>query len=266
MGLTVVVGQGAVGRTLVLAEERAGRDVFVLDRGEDTLGRVPELVLLAVPEDAIAVAARETAAPIVGPGTLVAHLNGALGPEALTAAQERGALIVAMHPVMQFEGTIIDVERLRDARVSLAGSDEARAAAQRVVERWGATPVVIPDRADRANYHLALALASSHVAALLGWAEELLGPFFGLSAREVAADMAAHAVEMVRVRGANQALTGAVARGDVATVERHLEALPPSQRARYAGLLETVIAIAVKHRRLGPQAAEDLRALSARHR
>ena len=266
MGLTVVVGRGPAGRALTLAEEHCGREVYVLGRGEDSLGRAPELIVLAVPDDAIAESARNIALPIAGPGTLVVHLSGALGPEVLAEVEATGAQVAAVHPVLQFQGNADDLERLRGATVTVAGSEDARHAAAQVIQRWGGRVVPLPYIVDRARYHLALALASNHLTAVLAWAEELLKPAFGAETRELTADMAAHAVEMFRASGAMKSLTGPVVRGDIATVERHFAALEPAERVRYAGLLEPVIAVAEQSGRLAPESADALRALVARHR
>ncbi len=266
MGLTVVVGCGPAGRALTLAEEHLGREVFVLGRGEDTLGRTPELIVLAVPDDAIAEAAREIALPIAGPGTLVVHLSGALGPEVLAEVGVTGAEFAAIHPVLQFRGNAEDIERLRSATITVAGDENARHTAARVIQRWGGRVVPLPYIVDRARYHLALALASNHVTAVLAWAEELLKPAFDDDARDLTAEMAAQAVDLYRASGAQQALTGPVVRGDLATVERHFAALEPAERVRYAGLLEPVIAVAEQSGRLAPESADALRALVARHR
>ena len=79
-------------------------------------------------------------------------------------------------------------------------------------------------------------IASNHLVALLGQA--------GRVAAEVGVPLDAYldlvrgTVENVAELGPAGALTGPASRGDVATIERHLAAIPPEERDAYAALME----------------------------
>jgi len=81
------------------------------------------------------------------------------------------------------------------------------------------------------RYHAAAVVASNHLVGLLGQVERMaagigvpLGAYLALAAGSLA---------NVERLGPAAALTGPVRRGDWATVERHLAALPTDERAAY---------------------------------
>ena len=145
-----VIGAGRVGTVLGAALERAGHQVMavsaVSDRSLERAGRLlpgavvmrpPELLaavdlaLLTVPDDALpglvsGLAATE--APLAG--RLMAHTSGRHGIAVLEPATVRGALPLALHPVMTFTGRPDDLDRLTGISfgVTAPGAAAARGA------------------------------------------------------------------------------------------------------------------------------------------
>lgn len=285
MSRTLVLGPGRVGRALALAHRRAGEEVLLVGtkpgpwqawaaehgigatlRLRDGAAPKPRLVLIAVPDRAIAEAAADCAREIPCDGTLIVHVSGMHDVNVLQAAALEGGFTAAMHPVMQFAEPERDLEMLRHAIVTITASPNAREETLKIAATWGARPVRLKADVDRRRYHLGLALASNHITALLAWAEELLRPAFGDEAWSVVDAMASQAMGAARAQGPAAALTGPVARGDVATVREHLAGLSEEERHRYAGLLDVVLNLAVKSERLDPDAERELRELAERHR
>ena len=79
-------------------------------------------------------------------------------------------------------------------------------------------------------------MASNHVVALMGQVDRIAAAA-GVPG-EAYLQLAAGALANVAELGAAAALTGPVARGDWATVARHLEAIDPSERPAYLALAE----------------------------
>jgi predicted short-subunit dehydrogenase-like oxidoreductase (DUF2520 family) len=88
--------------------------------------------------------------------------------------------------------------------------------------------------ADRPLYHAAAVVASNHIVVLLAQVERLAGAA-GVP-MEAYLDLLRATVENVGEVGAVAALTGPAARGDTATILRHLEALPEAERPLYEAL------------------------------
>ena len=167
----------------------------------------PELVLLCVPDRAIAEVAAATP-----PGPWVAHVSGATPLTALDPHERR----FSMHPLQSFSRAC-GPEQLDGAYAAVtAESETAREIGFRLAEMLGLRPFELGDRS-RATYHAGAAFASNYLVTLRALAGSLLE----------AAGAPPEALDplMRGVIDGGFELTGPIARGDWETVERHLEAI-----------------------------------------
>jgi predicted short-subunit dehydrogenase-like oxidoreductase (DUF2520 family) len=112
---------------------------------------------------------------------------------------------------------------LRGAGCAVDGTTpRAVAAAEALAERLGMLPTRVAE-ADRAAYHAAASIASNFLVTLEGAAERLAATA-GVD-RALLAPLVRAAVENWAERGAAEALTGPIARGDTATVARQRAAV-----------------------------------------
>ncbi|HVX23065.1 MAG TPA: DUF2520 domain-containing protein [Acidimicrobiales bacterium] len=217
------VGPGRAGRSLSAALAAAGwRVVGFVGRHDDvsTAADGVDVLVLATPDDAVAAVA---AAVRPRPDTVVLHLSGSLGLDVLAPHRRRAAL----HPLVPLPNPHDGARRLAaGATFAVAGDPVAR----RMAEALGGRVVEVAD-ADRAAYHAAAAIAANHVVALLGQVERVAATA-GLPL-DAFLDLTRAAVDDVARLGPRRALTGPAARGDWATLARHLDALPPEERAGY---------------------------------
>ena len=207
-----VIGSGRVGSAV--AARLRERGVSVGDDG-------PELVLLCVPDTAIA----EVAAGVpVGPW--VAHVSGAT-PLADLAPHVRR---FSVHPLQTFTRAR-GPEQLDGAWAAVtAESDEARSAGRQLAETLGLRPFDLED-SQRTLYHAGAVFASNYVVALeraaallfesAGAPPEALVPF------------------MQRTIENGFELTGPISRGDWPTVEAHKAAIR-ARRPELENLYETL--------------------------
>jgi predicted short-subunit dehydrogenase-like oxidoreductase (DUF2520 family) len=242
--LTVgVIGAGRVGTALGVALARAGHDVVAFsgvsqESRQRAAGRLPgavlaepqevaaraELVLLAVPDDALpglVVGLAATGAELAG--RLLVHPSGRYGISVLEPAVRRGALPLALHPVMTFTGRPDDTDRLDGVSFGVTAPPELRTVAEALVIEMGGEPVFIAE-ADRALYHAALASAANHLVALVAEAADLLRAAGAANPGRMLGPLLSAALDNA-LRLGDAGLTGPVARGDAATVARHLEVL-----------------------------------------
>lgn len=274
-----VVGVGRVGSVLGAALALAGHHVVAasavsqasLDRAEDLLPGVAlrdprevtalaDLVLLTVPDDELAALVQGLAdSGSIRPGQLVVHTSGRFGTEILDPAAARNALPLALHPVMTFTGTSIDVDRLIGASFGVTAPEALRPVAEALVVEMGGEPVwIAPEH--RTLYHAALANGANHLVTLVATSMDLLaragveqpglmlGPLLG-----AALDNA--------LRSGDAALTGPVARGDAGTVAAHLRALretSPEAVPAYVAMARLTADRALAAGLLAPEAAEAL--------
>jgi predicted short-subunit dehydrogenase-like oxidoreductase (DUF2520 family) len=231
-----IVGPGRAGSSLGRAlGEVGGWEVLpLLGRGNDVSGAAEgaDLVVVATPDGEIANVARA-----IGPrdGAVVAHLSGAAGLDVLAPHRRRASV----HPLIALPNPEIGAQRLSGAWFALAGDPIGR----EVVEALGGRAFKVDD-ADRVVYHAAAVIASNHLVALLGQVERLADavgvPF------EAYLDLVSATVDNVRELGPAAALTGPAARGDEATIRRHLKALPVDERDAYRALADAARRLAAR--------------------
>jgi predicted short-subunit dehydrogenase-like oxidoreductase (DUF2520 family) len=245
-----LVGPGRAGTTVALGLLEAGWDVVaVAGRAPDAastaaavavLAARPELVsevgagaalvLVATPDRALEQAIA-TAEPSIEPGALVVHLAGSRGLDVFDdlKAKRPGVRVGALHPLQSFPSATVGLERLRGSWAATAGDPEV----SEIAYSLGLRTFEVSD-ADRPAYHTAASVASNHVIALLGQVERLAAtcnvPF------EAFGPLVRASVQNAFALGPADALTGPIARGDLATVEGHLVALDPSERDAYRAL------------------------------
>lgn len=184
-----------------------------------------DLVLIATADPVVA----EVAAAIVpNPDCVVAHCAGSLGLDVLVPHRRTAAI----HPLVSLPNAEVGAQRLQDHAWFATAGDPI---ADEIVSTLGGTGFVVDDAA-RVRYHAAACIAANHLVALLGQVERV-----GASAGVPFAaylDLARGAVENVAELGPAAALTGPAARGDEATMARHLAAIDPSERPAYEALAD----------------------------
>jgi len=212
-----VVGAGRLGTALAAGLRQAG---FAVD-GPAGRDRVPagEAVVLCVPDGEIPAAAEALA----GRARFVGHTSGATSLAALASA---GGEAFGLHPLQTFTPES-GPEAFRGVGCAVAGSTpQALGVAEALARRLGMRPLAIEDE-QRAGYHAAASLASNYLVALQAAAEQV-ATGAGLEpdeARELLAPLVRRTAQNHAELGSERALTGPVARGDEATVERQREAV-----------------------------------------
>ena len=192
-----VIGSGRVGSAVAARLRDAGLDV----------APAAELVLLCVPDDAIADVARRL--PV---GPWVAHVSGATPLAALDPHTRRFSL----HPLQTFTRAR-GPEQLDGAWAAVtAETDEGRTVAAWLAETLGLRPFDLEDAA-RPLYHAGAAIASNYLVTLHEVASDLF--------RAAGAPPEALVPLMRRTIDNGFELTGPIERGDWETVEAHRRAI-----------------------------------------
>ena len=197
-----VVGAGRMGTVLAQA-----LDAPAIRRHEPIPDDV-DVLLLAVPDTAIEAVAHEMPA-----GPLLGHVSGATGLDVFNGREG-----FSLHPMMSTPPGS-DASILRGAGGAVDGtSDRALQVAFALADRLGLDVTRVPAE-DRIAYHAAGAIAANFLVALEACAERLAATA-GISRQQLAPLVLATARQWAEI-GPEAALTGAIARGDEGTVERH---------------------------------------------
>jgi len=236
-----------IGAVVSRTMERAREAVRFIGDGTPAAGRPPGtcsgLVLICVPDGAIAAVAAELD---VVPGTVVAHVAGALGCEAVSGA--RGAEPGSLHPLRSFADPDRAAASFAGTACAVEGSPRAARELKELVRQIGGVPLDVAP-GGKPLYHAGAVFASNYIVALFHAAERLfeaagVPPAAG---RAALARLAAGTLENLEAEGTPGALTGPVERGDDGTLARHLEALRrarPELAEAYAALGRIALGLA----------------------
>ena len=274
-----VVGTGRAGSVIGAALKRAGHQVkactAVTDlsklRAEALLPGVAilsieetvadrDLILLSIPDDVLSqVVSGLAATHAVSPGTFVMHLSGRYGIEVLRPLTELGCLPLALHPVMTFTGTSIDLNRLSACPFGVTTHPTLRPVAETLVMEMGGEPVWVPE-ASRSLYHAALTFGANNLMTLVNQTSELLESAGITNPEALVAPLLSASLDNA-LRNGDSALTGPIARGDAETVREHLRVLAnfdPAVTQAYRSLARLTAVRALAAGVLQPQSAENL--------
>ena len=238
-----VVGAGRVGSVLGAALRRAGHPVIgvtaVSDlsrlRAEALLPGVPirpiadvtddaDLVILAVPDDVLpGLVSGMVDTGAIRSGQFVLHPSGRYGVEVLAPVARVGAIPLAVHPVMTFTGTSVDLARLEDCPFGVTAAEAVRPVAEALVVEMGGEPVWVPEEA-RAVYHAAIVFGANYLMTLVVESLDILRRAGIDDPRRLMAPLLGASLDNA-LRHGEAALTGPVARGDARTVADHLESM-----------------------------------------
>ncbi|MEZ4266018.1 MAG: DUF2520 domain-containing protein [Myxococcota bacterium] len=244
-----LVGRGRAATTLAPRLSRLGlAPQWWWSRGEpggpDGLPTV-DVVLLAVPDAAIPGAARALSKRPGAATEIWLHLAGSQPPDLGRVDLETPRAAGLFHPLAALPGPGAPADLLDGATAGLAGDPAAVAVGRRLADALGMRPLVL-NPATQPLYHAAGVTMAGHLTALLAQATAMLAGC-GLSpqdARRALGPLALGALKNLEDASPNEAITGPITRGDVATVRGHLaslEALDPNLSLTYRALARTAL-------------------------
>jgi predicted short-subunit dehydrogenase-like oxidoreductase (DUF2520 family) len=220
-----------------------------------------DLIFITVPDDAIASSAQALArAAFPFRRKVVLHASGALDSSVLAPLRERGASVGSLHPLQTFGRRVLSLAGIHFA---VEGDETAIRLAQSIVTHWHGKLLRI--KADqKIFYHAAATFASPLFTALLEAAVRLMGR---AGVRPKTAIRALRPLLVTTFENylhtGKQSWTGPLARGDAATVRRHIKALAeydPDLACYYRAASVSALSLFSRH----PQLQIQLRRLRIR--
>ncbi len=247
-----MVGLGRLGGSLSIALANAGAQVVAVadtrpdaarwvterlglspvDDAISVLKSGPHVVFLSVPDAAVEQAAARLAVGLAGHPSpqappAVLHCSGVTSVDALSPCARAGSLTLSFHPLQTFSDAETGAALLRGAAIAVTpGPNGGFELGCMLAESLGARPFLLPEDR-RVLYHAAACVAANYLVTLEHVAERMFVEA-GLpqdNALDYFLPLVRGAVENVSTRGTVAALTGPLSRGDVSTVQAHLEAL-----------------------------------------
>ena len=269
VGGALAIAMHEVGATdLHLTGQRAEHAAALAERlgvnHHDTMQQAvdaAQLVIVTVPDDAIE--------PVVAKlkwsdQHTVLHCCGLHTLDVLQSARACGAAIGSLHPLMAITDPNQGAASLSGATFAIEGEGDVQLLLERIVTALDGRAVSIAPE-QRALYHASAMLVGGYLSALGAeaaalWQQLGLDPQDGIKALT---PMMGQVAANLRAQGVPAALAGSVQRGDVGTVQAHLETLAessPRSLALYIALARTSLQQA---RDAGHAGQEQLDAIEA---
>lgn len=182
-----------------------------------------DVVFIATPDDTI-VEVVSSVSWRAGQGVI--HCSGAASMDALDLARRQGAVVGTLHPLQTFSSLDESMRNLSGTTCAIEGGPVSRAFLESVALDLECRPLFLKP-GDKALYHASALMACGFTVGLVKLATDLWKGM-GFSQEEALAalmPLLRGTVNSLESVGLPQALTGPFARGDVGTVQKHLEAL-----------------------------------------
>src|SRR6266478_5688694 len=253
-------------RTIAAAQKLAKRIRGARVCAPQEVAERADIVFLTVPDDAIEAVASSVRWRA---GSACVHCSGAADLDVLQKAVADGALAGGFHPLHMFGEAGEPPDALAGCAIALAGPDALLEKLERLARSLGAKPLRLPE-GGRALYHAAANFSGAFVIALV---QETIALWKKLGIAE--ADALAALLPLLRGTadnverlGAAGGLGSAVARGDVGTIRRHLDALAesaPDSLELYRIMSLRTIPLALAKGTLKPETAKKIAALLRSH-
>ncbi len=203
------------------------------------------VIFLTVPDDKIVAAATELSGlRFLNQTHTVIHCSGALPANIMAPLRDRGVGVLSFHPIASFTQELQD-DMFRGIYIGVEGDDDAIALGNQVAEDIGAIPIQIPTES-KTSYHLSAVWASNFLVGLLDQAIALMETigYDRETSWNILKPLIKGTIDGIDSSGIDRVLTGPADRGDVGTIQRHLEHLNtkhPEMVAPYREWTKTLI-------------------------
>jgi len=260
-----IVGIGRAGGALAIALDRAGFQIDQLiyradppaESRLDSQKFVAVESVAAIDSDILLIATadqeiRTTAfilAQMARLPLVALHLSGSLSSNELWSLKKNGVAVGSMHPLVSISDPERGSSRFAGAYFCVEGDAAAVVAATTIVEALGGQHFSVETQL-KPLYHASAVMASGNVTALFDAAIEMLSEC-GIereNAHRILFPLIQSTVGNLADRSTEKALTGPFVRGDVAALERHLDAfegtIDEGIRSIYLDLAERSVRLA----------------------
>jgi|TARA_B100001741_G_scaffold258037_1_gene221193 predicted short-subunit dehydrogenase-like oxidoreductase (DUF2520 family) len=233
-----IVGPGRAGLSFSKAFTRIGWQVLEhLGRNDDLTNAAEgvDLVLLSVPDKQISNVAQKITVSNSNSAAIV-HISGSLTLDPLSHHER----IASCHPLLSLPDSSLGEKRLLDKAWFAVAGDPISI---EIVRAFDGKYFHVPDE-KRALYHAGACIAANHLVVLLSQVERICEivdiPF------EAYANLIQGTLDSVTTIGSKKSLTGPAVRGDLSTIQSHLDALPQTEKFLYSCLSEAAQEFATK--------------------
>ncbi len=249
-------------RTTASAEKLAGvvSGCQVYEK-KQAVADIADLVFVTTPDDDV----QEVVAELNWlPGQSVIHCSGVDSLDVLQKAKDDGAYVGGFHPLQSFASATNAIENLPGSTTFALEAEEPLLDTLKGMAHALEGNYVVLGLGDKALYHAAAVIACNYTVTLMKMATDLWKTF-GVSTEEATKallPLLRGTINNIENVGLPNCLTGPIARGDIGTVLKHLDAMEektPEILETYRDLGFQTIPIALNKGKIDVARAEELR-------
>ncbi len=220
-----------------------------------------QLVFVTTPDDVIASVVSQIR---WHPGQSVVHCSGAASTDILQPAKELGAQVGAFHPLQTFASAKQAIENIPGSTFALEAEEPLLNTLKDMATALDGHWVELKT-SDKVIYHASAVIACNYMVTLVKLATDLWQTFNipPRQATQALLPLLRGTLNNIDTLGIPQCLTGPIARGDIGTIKKHLDALnqiAPNLLSTYRELGLQTIPIALAKGRINQSQAQELRA------
>jgi predicted short-subunit dehydrogenase-like oxidoreductase (DUF2520 family) len=277
-----VIGAGIVGTALSVRLSSRGYQVIAVSSRSQTSARklaravsgcqafdnnqdvadTAELIFITTPDDTIASVASEIQ---WHRGQSVVHCSGALTTDILEPAKELGAQVGASHPLQTFANVKQAIENIPGSTFAVEAEEPLLSTLKDMATALDGHWIELKAN-DKVVYHAAAVIACNYLVTLVKLAADLWQSFNipQSQATQALLPLIRGTIRNIDTAGIPQCLTGPIARGDIETIKKHLDALQkvaPDLLSTYQELGLQTIPVALAKGKINQHQAEELQAI-----
>ncbi|GAH36762.1 unnamed protein product, partial [marine sediment metagenome] len=221
-----------------------------------------ELIFITTPDDAIASVASEIQ---WHREQSVVHCSGALSTDILESAKKLGARIGSFHPLQTFVSVKQAIENIPGSIFAAEAEEPLLSTLKDMATALDSHWIELKAN-DKVVYHAAAVIACNYLVTLVKLATDLWQSFNipQSQATQALLPLIRGTIHNIDTVGIPQCLTGPIARGDIKTIKKHLDALQkvaPALLSTYQELGLQTIPIALAKGKINQHQADELQAI-----
>ncbi len=221
-----------------------------------------ELIFITTPDDTIVSVASEIQ---WHRGQSVVHCSGALSTDILESAKQLGAQVGAFHPLQTFANIKQAIENIPGSTFALEAEEPLLSTLKDVATVLDGNWIELKTN-DKVAYHAAAVIACNYLVTLVKLATDLWQSFNIPQSQAIQAllPLIRGTIHNIDTVGIPQCLTGPIARGDIETIKKHLDALQkvaPALLSTYQELGRQTIPVALAKGTINQHQAEELQTI-----
>jgi len=221
-----------------------------------------ELIFITTPDDAIATVVSQVK---WHPGQSVVHCSGADSADILEPAKKLGAYVGVFHPLQTFANAKQAIENIPGSTFVVEAETPLLDTLKDMATTLGGHWIELK-ASDKVLYHTAAVIACNYMVTLVKLATDLWQTFSipPHQATQALLPLIQGTIHNIDTVGIPQCLTGPIARGDIGTIKKHLDALQekaPGLLSTYRELGLQTIPIALAKGRINEEQAEELQTI-----